>query len=256
MPKLNDTNLQNFSGGHFGYSGTKMVELEKIGNQFSLANIVVDDTGSIFDFKDKLEFAIKESIRALQLSPRANNILVRVTAFSTSINNNLQEIHGWRLLSSINLDDYSGILSASGFTPLNDATIDGLDAINNYATECANQNIDTNAILIVITDGEENRSKFGIERVVKAKTDCIKNEALESIVSLLVGVNIQDARLAGLLNDFKVQGKFDQFEKLEDASQKSIARLVGFISKSVSLSSQSLGSGGPSQAIISGSLTI
>jgi hypothetical protein len=35
---------------------------------------------------------------------------------------------------------------------------------------------------------------------------------------------------------------------LKDASAKSLARLAAFISKSVSSQSQSLGSGGPSQA--------
>lgn len=257
MPKLTEANMDNFTGGHFSFSGTKIVELEKVASQFTLATIVVDDTGSVSGFKDLIEAALKESVRSLQLSPRADNMLVRVTTFSSCSNKGVHEIHGFKLLSEINTDDYNGILSCGGMTPLRDATIDGLDSIRHYAQSCGNNNFETNGILIVLTDGDDNASKLGIGAVASAKSSCVTEEALESILSILVGINVQNTGLAYYLEGYKNDGKFDQFVKLEDASQKTLARLGGFISKSISSSSQALGTGGASAPVnFNGSLAI
>lgn len=252
MPRLNDVTMENNpTAGHFGFSA---VRLDKLGaSEYTLATITVDCSGSVTPFIGDIEKALKECVKALQFSPRANNLMLRVVKFSSS----QEEVHGFKLLADCNIDDYTNCLQAGGTTVLYDASIGSIEAIKNYSSQVYNQkDIETNGIAIVLTDGCDYGSSFGVDSVGAAKDACVKEEALESILTILVGVNIKEPTVSKKLDQLKVGGKFDQFVELDNADSKTIARLGNFISKSISSQSQSLGTGGPSQTINFGALTI
>lgn len=244
MPKLNDQTMEEQPNvGHFGFSAVRLGDLEA--SEYTLATIVVDTSGSVYGFIDDIEKALKECVRALQYSPRSDNLMLRVVKFDS----HHEEVHGFKLLENCQIDDYTGSLQPGGATVLCDASVDAIEAVKNYAKQLNGEDIDVNGIVIVVTDGMDNGSSLGEETVGNTKMSCVSEEALESVLSILVGVNVNDSSVKNYLDSFKDKGKFDQFVALDNANAKTIARLGQFISKSISSQSQSLGTGGPSQTI-------
>jgi uncharacterized protein YegL len=252
MPKLNDQTMENQPNvGHFGFSAVRVDDLGA--SEYTLATIALDVSGSVYGFIGDIEKALKECVKALQYSPRADNLMLRVIKFESQCT----EIHGFKLLENCQISDYDGCLQPGGATVLCDASVDAIEAIKNYAGQLDGKEIDVNGIVIVVTDGDDNGSSLGREAVGRAKLSCVTDEKLESMLSILVGVNIQTNCMKNYLDDFKDKGNFDQFVGLDNADAKTIAKLGQFISKSISSQSQSLGTGGPSQTInFNGSLTI
>lgn len=244
MPKLNDENMENFGNvGTYGFSGTRLDDLSA--TEFSLVNLAVDVSGSVMHFSDELEKCVKEVVRACQLSPRADNLMIRLVKFS----DHMEEVHGFKLLDKINLDDYNGVFHCGGGTALCDAVINTMDATTAYAKSLMNNDFQCNAITVVLTDGDDNMSKFGRQGVHDSLQKAVTSEALESLVSILVGVNVQNSTLSSYLNDFQKEAGFTQYVELNKADSKTLAKLAQFVSKSISAASQSLGSGGPSKSL-------
>jgi len=104
--------------------------------------------------------------------------------------------------------------------------------------------------VFVITDGDDNGSKTSRKMVKDALADAKRKEALESIMPVLVGVNTDATTgLNSYLEEFKDEAGFQQYVAIPDATEKELAKLGGFISKSFSSQSQALGTGGPSQSL-------
>jgi len=244
MPRLNDPTMEEFPNiGTYGFSATKIDDLGS--SEYTLCNIVVDASGSVMNFETELEKALKETIRACQLSPRADSLMVRVVKF----NNGFEEIHGFKLLEKINLDDYNNCLKCGGGTLLYDSVINAMDATTKYAQGLFSSDFKCNAITVILTDGDDNMSKFGQDSVKESLTKAVASEALESLMSILVGVNVQNFSISSYLKTFKDTAGFTQYVELNNADAKTLAKLADFVSKSVSSQSQALGTGGPSQAL-------
>lgn len=246
MPRLNDTNMDQHTTtgtGSFGFSATKLDNLGA--SEYTLATICVDVSGSVESFKAELEGCLKEAVKACQFSPRADNLMIRVLAFSKD----LQEIHGFKLLSEINVDDYNNCLQLGGMTALFDATQNAVDATVSYAKTLSKNDFDANAITIVITDGMDNNSTATANMCAASLKGAVGTEALESIVSILVGVNTKDQLVSQFLSDFNSTAKFQQYIEIDQANAKSLAKLGDFVSKSISATSLALGTGGPSKSL-------
>jgi len=243
MPKLTD-NLENFKlPGSYGYSATKLSDLGA--TEYTLVTLVVDDSGSIDSFRTEMVDAIKSVVNACRYSPRADNLMIRLVTFS----NHLKEIHGFKLLANCNPDDYNGVLVMGGATALFDATVNSVDATSAYGKTLVDSQFSTNGIVIVITDGEDNQSSNGINSVAASLKKATVTETLESLVSILIGVNVTEASVATALSDLHTKGGFTQYVELKDASAKTLAKLAQFVSKSISSQSTSLGTGGPSKSL-------
>ncbi len=124
-----------------------------------------------------------------------------------------------------------------------------VDSLATYGQQLISNDYIANGILVVITDGCEVGSTLGIKQVQEAMKRAMVSESLESLVSILVGVNVTDSTVSQFLSEFKDQAGFTQYVEVNDASPKTLAKLANFISTSVSSQSQSVGSGSPSQAI-------
>jgi len=188
---------------------------------------------------------LKEVVKACQSSPRADNLLIRVLTFEDTHT----EFHGFKLLEAINLDDYNNSLAPGGYTALFDAMLDGIEATNNFGEQLGAQDFNTNAILFFMSDGDDNRSSHGVTQIKDALTKAVRSEALESVVTILIGVNVQEQHFKDRLEAVREQCGLTQFVPLADANKKTLAKLAQFVSQSISSQSQALGTGGPSKSI-------
>ena len=246
MPILNDTSLDQITlpNSHYGYSATRLDELGA--TEYTVVTIACDVSGSTAAFIFDMEAAIARIVQACKSSPRADNLLLRLVAFDDT----LGELHGFKLLENCNLADYGGVLRAGGSTALYDASENAISSTVNYGQQLLAGDFSANAILFVITDGMDNASRLPARVVKAALAKAVTSEALESIVSVLIGVNVQDPQAGRFLREFQVEAGFTQYVELDKADAKTLARLAEFVSRSISAQSQALGSGGHSQPLV------
>lgn len=240
---MGESQLIQHKTGHFGFSA---VGLDDLGaSEYTLVTIVADRSGSTQGFQQAMEKVLKELAKACVRSDRADNLMIRLVAFEDFA----EEVHGFKLLSQINQADYDGVLHPGGMTALYDAAVDAIEATTNYAEVLAKQDYMTNGFVVVITDGMDNRSKMTPAKVKEALTKAVKSEFLESIMSILVAVNVGDSSVKTALQDFNTTVGFTQYVELNDADEKTFAKMANWLSQSVSSQSSALGTGGPSQSI-------
>jgi uncharacterized protein YegL len=121
--------------------------------------------------------------------------------------------------------------------------------MSTYGAALQAQDYTANGIAIAITDGTDYTSFHKVNHVKEAVQRARKSEALESIVTLLIGINVQDSSVSQNLTMVQQEAGFDKYVEAANADAKTIAKIVDFISKSISAQSQSVGSGGPSKLI-------
>ena len=91
-----DKDLEQLNAGsNYKFSATKLTKLGAA--EYTLATIVEDASGSVSGFAADLEQAIKTIYKAMDKSPHKDNLMLRLTQF----NDNLKELHGFKLLGSI-----------------------------------------------------------------------------------------------------------------------------------------------------------
>ena len=246
MPIINDPNLDqiNLPNSHYGYSATRLDELGA--TEYTVVTIVCDVSGSTATFTFDMEAAITGIVQACKLSPRADNLLLRLVVFDDTLN----ELHGFKLLENCDLVHYGGILRPGGSTALYDATENAVISTINYGQKLLAGDFSANAIFFVITDGVDNASRVPPKKVKEALSKAVTSEALESVVSVLIGVNVQIPQVGSYLKQFQTEAGFTQYIELDKADAKTLARLAEFVSKSISAQSQALGTGGSSQSLV------
>jgi uncharacterized protein YegL len=243
----NDEGMESFGlGGGFGFTG---VGMERLGaTEYTLVTMLVDVTGSTEGFAADLRTALVTAVEACKKSPRSDNLLVRVVTFSTSVGP-ANELHGFKPLSEITVDDYPQF-RPGGSTPLYDAAHLAVKAMVDYGKTLTEQDFLVNGIFFHITDGEEypaGCSTATPAMVKKLMQQATSGEELESLVSILIGINASQCLAA--LQTFQKAAGFTQFIDCGEATKGTLAKLADFVSQSVSSQSQSLGTGGPSQNI-------
>lgn len=241
MKLFDDTDMTTGSVKGFGFSA---VRPETLGaSEYTLVTLVLDKTGSVSSFANEL-FAIKKAVvDACRKSPRAEYLLLRVVEFNTSVD----EVHGFKPLADIDATGYS-VPSCGGLTALNDAAFSAVSASNAYAKTLTDQDYLVNALVVLATDGDDNASRMRPTDVKAELSRALQGEHLESLRSILVGVNAGQFRTQ--LQQFQAEVGIDQYVDVADATPQRLAKLADFVSRSISAQSQSLGTGGPSQALV------
>jgi uncharacterized protein YegL len=240
MPVLNDGNLeqQKLPTGYYGYSATRMDQLGAA--EYTLVTIVCDVSPSVGDFVVEMEAALREILHACRVSPRADNLLVRLVTFSGK----LKEKHGFKLLDQCQPDDYQKVLKIGSATALYDAAENAISAVGDYGRQLTSAGFAVNGIVFVITDGEDNASTLRAGNVRDALVNAVRSEALESLVSVLIGVNVRNRKIGAYLQDFKTAAGFTQYVELDNAHAATLAGLAAFVSRSITAQSRALGTGG------------
>ena len=245
MKFTDDMEVKTIAGSNYGFSAQKIDSLTGA-SEYTLVTIVVDVSGSVTGFGQDIEEAVKTVVRACQKDKRVDNLMLRVVYFNTKVD----EIHGFQLLSNCNDNLYNGTINPGGGTSLFDATYNSVKAMTDFGRDLTEQDYAVNSAVFVITDGDDNCSSVSVKMVADAITEAKTDEAVESIMPVLIGVNTDAASgLNRYLEDYRDNGGFQQYIAIADATANSLAKLANFISKSISSQSQALGTGGPSQSI-------
>lgn len=241
MPKL----MQDFNipgGGGFGFSGVRPEDLEE--TEYTLVNIIIDISGSVGAFSDDLLNALKDAVNACKKSPKAANLLVRVITF----NDNLHEVHGFKSVIEIDPDSEYKSFRCKGLTALFDATYDGVGSIIEYANVLSGNDFTTNGIVFIITDGEDNKSRMTPKMINDKIVDVVKSEQMDSLMTVLVGINTSECKQAH--EDFQKDANLNQYIDVGDVTPQKLAKLAAFVSRSVSSTSQVLGTGKPIDPLV------
>lgn len=244
MPRLTGDMAHGAIAGGFTYQGTRIDRLGAA--EYTLVTIAVDETGSVCGFQDELRDMLIAAVEACADSPRAEYLLVRVIGFGSQYHNGVDELHGFKPLSEIDPSTYRDI-RPSGMTPLCDACYSALGAMNAYGQDLVDQDYGVNAVAIVITDGGDNASTATMRMVKDEARKGVSGEVLESMVSVLVGINAK--MCSAELAEFRTEAGLTHYVDAGDATKEKLARLAQFVSQTISSQSQALGTGGPSQNI-------
>lgn len=234
--------MQNGKAAGFAFSA---VRPERLGaTEYTLVTVVTDKTGSVSPFAAQLLDMKRAVIDACRKSPRAAYLLVRQLEFNSTVD----EVHGFIELKDVDQAAYIEPVTG-GMTALYDATMAAVSATSAYAKTLSDVDFGVNAIIFVITDGDDNMSRqYGPRDIARELAESVSTEALESVRVVLIGVNAQKYRVE--LDDFAKQAGIDQFVDVGDVTAGKLAKLAQFVSRSISSQSQSLGTGGASQALV------
>lgn len=229
--------IVNFNAAGFQFSGASIDTLES--TEYTLVTICLDKSLSIQPFAQDMENALKSVISSCTNSPRSDNLIVRLVTFGETVD----EFHGFKELNKCQLTDYDGSLSKLGNrTTLYDAMYNGLKALNEYVIELNSFDYSTNGLFVTITDGLDNYSSQTPPQIKKLKDEAVGENKLESLVSILVGVNTADNQVSKELKNL-ANAVGMEFLDIKDATPKSLAKLAQFISKSISSQSKALNTG-------------
>jgi hypothetical protein len=247
MPKLmgqDDGQTHNTLHG-FQFSAVKIEDLGA--SDYTIVTVVQDISGSVQSFASDMEKTLKQILEACQKSPRSENLLLRLVTFCDDV----QEVHGFRELKTIDPAEYVGILKCYGCTALMDAALNSAEATEAYGKQLGDMDYRSNGVMFVITDGQDNASLVARNpSVLKKAFKKIKSGevALESFATVLIGVGDDPTEIAAIKQLGDDSG-FDQFVEMGSATPAKLAKLADFISKSISSTSQALGSGAVSQPL-------
>jgi len=234
MPRFDneDTQVMNVPNSSFTFSVVKPEKLEA--SEYTLVTILVDISGSVTNFADDLLKMVKTAISACKKNSRAENILVRVGTFAEG----LYEVHGFIPLNSINPDDYLS-LRCGGGTALFDAAYSSIGATVAYSKSLVDQYYSVNSVVYIITDGRNTDSVKSPKDIKDLISDSIFSEIINGMVTILVGINATPS--ISYLKRFKDDAGLDYFIDAGQATEENLAKFAGFMSKSISSHSQSIG---------------
>lgn len=242
MADMNDFEI----GSGFGFSGQIIEALEA--SEYTLVTLALDETGSIQGYEPQIEDMLRVAVGACNSSPYSQNLLIRVLRFGTQYQGGIDEIHGFKVLSEIDIAAYPKLRGGGG-TPLYDAVYSGVGAMNVYAQSLVDLDFAVNGITFVITDGENTHSIATPKMVKDELKKSVTGEIMESHLSILIGIGTGSGSATGALQTFQTETGMDQFIWAGEATKGKLAKLAEFVSQSISSTSQALGTGGPSQKI-------
>jgi hypothetical protein len=224
MPRLDgsDVETHTLAGSNFRFTGARIGSLGA--TEYTLVDIEVDMSSSVDAFRGDLIMMIETAVDSCRKSPRSDNLLVRVAAFSSVYPKGISEIHGFIPLADIDNAVYQK-LKPGGMTPLLAACYMGAGATAAYGKMLCDQDYLANGISFVITDGEENASgSISAKMVTEELAKAMKSEYLESYVSVLIGINA--AGSARALAQFQASLGITQFIDAGDATKGKLAKLA------------------------------
>ena len=231
----------------FNFSAMDPDDIENLEDEYTQVVIAEDVSPSTSMVRDDLCEARKKIIEACRQSPRSDKIMLRSTMFGSSI----IEDHGFKPINNIDETQFKPSTTIGGSTCLYDSIFDSVTSVEQYGRILDNSDIGSNAINFILTDGMENSSSIGHQTILNKIEEIRMNEILESVKIIIIGFNdpgsTYSSDVAQYLENLTKELGLDQYIDVGGMTPKQIAKLVGFISQSISAQSQALGTGGASQ---------
>lgn len=215
-------------------------------NEQTLVTLVIDETGSVAPFATDLLNMLQSVIESCQLNPNIDSLTFRVLAFNSVTK--IREIHGFRQLHDVQLNDYKRF-RPDGSTPLYDAALNAIASTVAYGGTLTQQGMVVNALIVIVTDGEDNASSSDPQDILQEVQKARQKENLDSLLTILVGINTQDKRIVGLLKKFQEKAEIDAYIDAGEATPHRLAQLMKFISDSIGAQSSQLGTGQQSSVL-------
>jgi hypothetical protein len=238
MPLFTDPQLSRaLQASSYGYSGTRIGALGA--SEYTLVTLAADVSASVSPYQREIEACIQQIVLACHQAPRADNLMLRLLTFD----HRLHEVHGFKPLTSCAPGDYDGCTAPGGSTALYDGAVNAVEAATDYADHLGSHGLTANGIVFVLTDGCDNASTLTAASLRDTLQTAAVSERLESLVSILVGVNIQAVHVGQHLLALSSQAGFDHYLELDKADAPTLAGLAAFVSRSVRAQSVALGSG-------------
>jgi uncharacterized protein YegL len=239
MARFVQDDMETFNipgAGSFQFSAVRLDPV-KAASEYTLVSIVLDISGSVEDYAVALKQVVQTIIEACKKSPRAENLMVRLLTF----NDQLDEIHGFKLLNQIDPADYKDF-KPQGMTALYDAAYSAIGATTTLSKSLIDQEYDCNGAIYIITDGMNNHSVNTPQTIKEKVAEAKKQETIESLVTVLVGIT-PDKQISSYLESFKDEAGLNAYVDLGEATPGKLAKLAQFVSRSISSQSKSLGTG-------------
>lgn len=248
MPKLMNNDSMEFTSiqsmQDFKFSGVRTENLTA--TEYTVVTIAIDETGSISGFKNDLKNMLITTVNACKRSPRVDNLLLRVIKFSSSLQDGVEELHGFIPVNDIDVNDYE-TFNPGGMTPLYDAAFSTIGGLCDYAKKLTDDDFLVNGIGFILTDGYDNQSKTTPKMISDLMTKSVRSEEIESLVTILIGINATVYQSE--LDSFKNDAGITQYIDVGDVTEGKLAKLADFVSQSISSQSNAIGTGGPSTQI-------
>lgn len=232
-------------GGGYGYTGASIDSLLSFEN--TLATGLFDESGSTRSFARQMELCVQEIIKSLRHCPVADKLIYRHCHFDDKF----REVHGFKPLAECHESNYDGVWAGGGQTALYNSCDHVIKATVDYAEQQATKRFIVNGIIYVLTDGQNyllSQQSLTQDDVKVTLAKALSSEALESLMTILIGVN-EDPGVRRDLEAFHTHVGFTQFVPIEKADEKSLAKLAKFVSQSIQSQSMAVNTGGPSQSL-------
>ncbi len=200
----------------FHYSAVRPERLQQ--RAYSLMTLAIDTSGSIAPLADTLRQTLNHLVRSAQQQPIAEHVLLRALGFDHT----RREWHGFQPLREVS--PY-GPLHTDGGTALYDATFDALNATVRYAKVLIDQGFSVNALLFVLTDGEDNQSRLCPQDIAQLVTQSRQRETPSRLRTALIGLNTRRGSLHRQLQTFQRRAQLDDYLAVPDASPSRLAAL-------------------------------
>jgi hypothetical protein len=223
--------------------------------KYTVVGITTDQSGSIYNVRGDL-FTMNEAIdRDLKAGAGKHTIIVRRTAFTDRFPNNVREQHGFLPALAVDANTHFPIVNSYGEyggTPLADGVMETILAAKEQAMQLINiQGVPlVNLALAFLTDGGETGSRYKPADIKAAIEQILAEGEIESIVTILVGVDCPVGSGARQkLEDFQQKAGLTKFIPFDEMTPGAFGQVARVISQTFTSTSQALGSGGPSKFV-------
>lgn len=245
MPLFDTKTVEDHAigGSDYGFSATRLQFLGA--SEYTLVQIATDVSPSVRPFLRQEEACIAEIVKACARSPRADNLMLRLTAFDGLV----REVHGFVPLAGIHAADYAGRLKVGGATAVHDAALNAIEATRTYGRTLKDAGFAVNGLVFVVTDGEDNASQRTPADVRAALAAARGKDGLDSLLAILIGVNVTDKGVSDALQRFHRDAGLDHYLELDRADEATLARLATFATRSIAAQSRALGTGAQARVI-------
>lgn len=232
MTETESSDLLTLSGT--GYHFTAILPENIKTDAICLASVLIDTSSSMDGEEQNLERCFEQAIQACDKAPNRDGIFIRITSFASTV----KELRPFIPPSPTPLKIHIG-----GMTALGRGILDSLRSTTQYAKVLSQGDYRCNAILIILTDGEEtvDKPEQAVDMVQKELQTIRTEETLDSVLIILVGFRPS----VGVM---KTQQDFAnaigaRYIPLQDVNPQKLAKLANFVSQSISSQSKQIGTG-------------